>query len=270
MCDFLLYGKDVRELRIEKINDNQIRCTLTKSDLEEHQVLLNELAFGTDHAKDLFRDMMAQASAELGFEAEDIPLMIEAVPVSPEKLVLIITKMENPDELDEHFSKYMKPLNLSDSMDTDDSIFESSEQSADSEQETFSPISQLLNEARRLASRKLAEEKAKNHTDSVEEEDSPETHRIYRFPSLAQTIDAVSKIYPLYEGQNTLYKDAEESFYYLVMERGNHSPEDFRQIGNVLSEFGLQIPYSYGAHAYFEEHFTKIAESDAVNTLASL
>ena len=106
-------------MRIEKINENQIRCTLTKSDLEEHQVLLNELAFGTDHAKDLFRDMMAQASEEFGFEADDIPLMIEAVPVSPDKLVLIITKMENPDELDEHFSKYMKHFDLSEDPEED-------------------------------------------------------------------------------------------------------------------------------------------------------
>jgi adapter protein MecA 1/2 len=262
----------VRKLRIEKINENQIRCTLTKSDLEEHQVLLNELAFGTDHAKDLFRDMMAQASAELGFEAEDIPLMIEAVPVSSEKLVLIITKMENPDELDEHFSKYMKPLNLSESMEDDDSDFvdEVFDQDTDNHKENFSPLGQLINEARKLASKKLLSEQSQSEEKDEEDSALPESHRIYRFPSLAQTIDAVQKIYPLYDGHNTLYKDAEENFYYLAMERGSHSQEDFRQIGNVLSEFGLQIPYSYGALAYFEEHFTKIIESDAVNTLASL
>ncbi|MDO4169702.1 MAG: adaptor protein MecA [Lachnospiraceae bacterium] len=258
-------------MRIEKINENQIRCTLTKSDLEEHQLLFNELAFGSDHAKDLFRDMMAKASEELGFEAEDIPLMIEAVPVSSEKLVLIITKMDNPDEIDEHMSKYMKPLDLLNSLETDDLDIEEDSLDTDnteekSEKEILSPLGNLLKEARKIAGKKVAEDQKK----ADKKQTLPESHRIYRFPSLAQTMDACKKIYPLYEGQNTLYKDSEENFYYLVMERANHPQEDFRQMGNVLSEFGLRIPYSYGTCAYFEEHFTKILEGDAVNTLSSI
>ena len=78
-------------MKIEKINDNQIRCTLTREDLENHQIRISELAYGTEKAKKLFRDMMQQAAFEFGFEAEDIPLMIEAIP-SADSIVLIITK----------------------------------------------------------------------------------------------------------------------------------------------------------------------------------
>ncbi|MEE1312260.1 MAG: adaptor protein MecA [Lachnospiraceae bacterium] len=258
-------------MRIEKINENQIRCTLTKSDLEEHKMLLNELAFGSDNAKDLFRDMMAQASDEVGFEAGDIPLMIEAIPVSSEKLVLIITKMDNPEEFDDKFSKYMKPLEGLMDLDEEDSVVEadstSSFEDSKEEKEIFSPFSQILNEAKKLAEKKLDSEKEHEKKNSHK---LPETHRIYRFPSLAQAMDACQKIYPLYEGDNTLYKDPEDNFYYLVMARGNHSQEQFHQMGNILSEFGLRIPYSYGANAYFEEHFTKILESNAIQILASL
>ena len=45
-------------MKIEKVNDNQIRCTLTKADLADRQLKLSELAYGTEKAKDLFRDMM--------------------------------------------------------------------------------------------------------------------------------------------------------------------------------------------------------------------
>ena len=69
-------------MKIERINDNQIRCTLTKKDLADRQIKLSELAYGTEKAKALFRDMMQQASFECGFDAEDIPLMIEAIPIS--------------------------------------------------------------------------------------------------------------------------------------------------------------------------------------------
>ena len=97
-------------MKIEKVNDNQIRCTLTKADLADRQLKLSELAYGTEKAKDLFRDMMQQANLKFGFEAEDIPLMIEAIPLSGDCIVLIITKVEDPEELDTRFSKFAPAL----------------------------------------------------------------------------------------------------------------------------------------------------------------
>ena len=38
-------------MKIEKLNDNQIRCTLTHADLAERQLQLSELAYGTEKAK---------------------------------------------------------------------------------------------------------------------------------------------------------------------------------------------------------------------------
>ena len=50
--------------------------------------------------------MMQQAQIQFGFEADNIPLMIEAIPVSTESIILIITKVEDPEELDTRFSKF--------------------------------------------------------------------------------------------------------------------------------------------------------------------
>lgn len=99
-------GKDVIVMKIEKVNENQIRCTLTKQDLAERQINLRELAYGSEKAKGLFHDMIQQANYEFGFEANDIPLMVEAIPLSSESLILLITKVEYPDELDTRFSQF--------------------------------------------------------------------------------------------------------------------------------------------------------------------
>lgn len=107
-------------MKIEKINDNQIRCTLNKADLASRHLKISELAYGTEKAKMLFRDMMQQASNEFGFEAEDIPLMIEAIPVSPDCIILIITKVEDPDELDTRFSKFSMHSSDDEDDDSDD------------------------------------------------------------------------------------------------------------------------------------------------------
>ena len=50
--------------------------------------------------------MMQQAQIQFGFEADNIPLMIEAIPVNLDSIILIITKVEDPDELDTRFSKF--------------------------------------------------------------------------------------------------------------------------------------------------------------------
>lgn len=111
-------------MKIERLNENQIRCTLSKEDLVNREIKLSELAYGSDKAKRLFRDMMIQASTEVGFEANDIPLVIEAIPVSSECIILIVTKVEDPEELDTRFSKF-SPTNIS--LDDEDSEDESSD-----------------------------------------------------------------------------------------------------------------------------------------------
>ena len=93
-------------MKIERISDNQIRCTLTSLDLSSRGINLAELAYGSEKARNLFREMIQQAAQEVGFEAEDIPLMVEAIPLSSESIMLIVTKVEDPEELDTRFSKF--------------------------------------------------------------------------------------------------------------------------------------------------------------------
>ena len=87
-------------MKIEKINDRQIRCILTKEDLEDRKIRLSELVYGGEKARGLFRDMLVKAAEELGFDYNNNPLMVEAVPAGHEQLVLIITRVDDPEELD--------------------------------------------------------------------------------------------------------------------------------------------------------------------------
>ena len=93
-------------LKIEKLNENQIRCTLTSTDLANRKIKLSELAYGTEKARNLFQDMMAEANEQFGFNYDNAPLMVEAIPVAPDSIVLIITKVDDPQELDTRFSRF--------------------------------------------------------------------------------------------------------------------------------------------------------------------
>lgn len=133
-------------MKIEKVNDHQIRCTLTKADLADRELKISELAYGTEKAKNLFRDMMQQASQKFGFEAEDIPLMIEAIPLSSDCIVLIITKVEDPEELDTRFSKFAPSMEDDDEFDPE----EIAGNSADSTDSIFDLFRQIQ-ESRRAS-----------------------------------------------------------------------------------------------------------------------
>lgn len=41
-------------MKIEKLNDNQIRCTLNKHDLIDRELKISELAYGSEKAKGHF------------------------------------------------------------------------------------------------------------------------------------------------------------------------------------------------------------------------
>ena len=130
-------------MKIEKINDNQIRCTLTRDDLAQRQLKLSELAYGSEKAKSLFREMMQQAASEFGFESDNLPLMIEAIPTAGDSIVLNITKVDDPDELDTRFSRFT-PTPADEAADKHKSVLEHLKKPIEGNQEEYAEESDFL------------------------------------------------------------------------------------------------------------------------------
>ncbi len=240
-------------MKIEKINDNQIRCTLTREDLETHQVRISELAYGTDKAKKLFRDMMQQAQIQFGFEADNIPLMIEAIPVSTESIILIITKVEDPEELDTRFSKFapFKSSEKSDTVQLDgaDNIID---------------IFQKLYEAK-LKSTQSVEKTPSGNTSEQNNEELPVPDvnliRLYEFDTLDDVIAASHGMNGYFTGTNTLYKDPADDIYKLVVHQSSLTPEEFNKVCNILTEYGHGRAFTLSGEAYLKEHGELISAS---------
>lgn len=261
-------------MKIEKISDTQIRCTLNKEDLVDRELRISELAYGSEKAKQLFRDMMQQASYEFGFEADDIPLMIEAIPVSPECLVLVITKVEDPDELDTRFSNFTPYSDKEEPTDeADDDAY------ADEILNCFEHIGELLgnhdtNDANDTSkhgeSKKNTKKGAKDDTLTAPVSITPSLNKAFTFRSLEE-VTALSRIIAsFYHGVNTLYKNPLNSKYYLIIQISDHTPEEFNKVCNIISEFGKSEHINYASISYFEEHYEKIVSNKAVQILSKL
>lgn len=253
-------------MKIEKISDTQIRCTLNRQDLAERELKISELAYGSDKAKALFRELMLQASYECGFEADDIPLMIEAIPISSDSLVLVMTKVEDPDELDTRFSNF--------SSFKEQSIEEASSfpsAFADEILECFGQLGELLGKAKDTAEKTSKPEQTEDAAPAATQQN---THvslaKVFSFPSLKAVTSLAGIIAPYYFGENTLYKDSTASRYYLVVKISNHTPEEFNKVCNVIAEYGVPERTAYASLSYYAEHYTPIIMEDAVQTLAVL
>lgn len=287
-------------MKLEKLSDTQIRCTLSKEDLSQRQLHLSELAYGSEKAKELFRDMMQQASIELGFEADNIPLMIEAIPISNDCLVLVVTKVEDPDELDTRFSRFSK-INIDDSFDEDfsdidDTDFEEMDflddeddidmddeplpfspssdfDNADSDASTSSKERSAIDDALDLIApftQAIAQAKKEAMRKKKENRSSVQDCQYYSFQNFSQAAQLGAFLAPFFEGESSLYKDSFSNNYYMILRKTQSENDTFHRACNIAADFGVRISASYATPAYSREHFETILEENAVEMLGEL
>lgn len=270
-------------MKLEKVNDNQIRCILSKEDLEYRQIKISEIAYGSTKAKMLFKDVMQQASYEFGFEADNIPLMIEAIPMSTGSVVFIITKVSNPEELDTRFSRFAPSVidsdDSSENEDDDDSIENDSPEhhaAAHIEivgQEAISGLLDSLMEEGGVRDlfKKIASSASAARQDKLLEakDDNRYTpYRLFAFDDL-DNVGRVSKVLDkFFEGESSLYKDTENNQYIMLLERGDYDKKEFLKVCNLMLEYGSYIKTTPATVAYAKEHFKCLLDKNAVSGMA--
>lgn len=242
-------------MKIEKVNENQIRCTLTREDLVSRELKISELAYGTEKAKNLFRDMMQQANFEFGFEAEDIPLMIEAIPLNAECIVLIITKVEDPEELDTRFSRFAPSITEDDEYDDEDDYNDVEEHQ------------EMLDLFRRLQDAH-ADVPAATAVPTQEIEEEKLRTRIFSLDSLQQVMSIATVTGARFQGRSALYKDGSSQKYLLVLTQGDSTRDDFDRVSNMISEYGSLQRAMPASRTFLEEHCEALIAENALTALA--
>lgn len=254
-------------MKIEKVNEQQIRCTLTREDLLNRELKISELAYGTEKAKNLFRDLMQQAAYECGFEAEDIPLMIEAIPLNAECIVLIVTKVEDPEELDTRFAKFAPSVH-EDNYDPEESedneaLMEAFADSAD----------EVLNLLRRMNGTEEASIPARRASANIQKTALPEKEntpsRLYSFRSLRE-VTRLAHVLGAFKGASVLYKDDGSGHYLLLVNPDSQDASDYNRLCGLISEYGRLEKTAGATKAFLEEHYEPLIRENAVETLAKI
>ena len=230
-------------MKIEKINDKQIRCTISRADLEDRHIKFSELAFGAGKTKELFQDMMRQANEDFGFEVNDKPLMVEAIPVSPENIVLLITKVEDGDDRGSSLAKLF---------------------SSNKEEDAFDPFDDIN------------PEELDNIVSSVKDEvsdnsgDSDLLYNISIYDNLSDVITVTKLIMPYFKGDSSVYKSPYNNKYYLSICLESTEPSVLNKILGFITEHGQIESATYAKDLFYLEHFEEILDEKAVEKLSAL
>lgn len=262
----------LNHMRIEKVNDNQIRCTLSREDLEERQLKISEIAYGSDKAKMLFKDVMQQANYEYGFEADNIPLMIEAIPMNTGCIVFIITKVEDPEELDTRFSRFAPSVH-EDSEEDEDSYEDNNQGElvdvTKAAEEVFDLFKKIAGKAREASMEKnaIAIPDKQGDKESKENKIIPAV-RLYSFVDMDSLIDACKMLVKVYRGESSLYKNPGNGRYVLMLTRALSDEKEFVRICNLMMEYGSPETTNSATIAYIEEHYDMLIEDNAVQNMS--
>ena len=238
-------------MKIERIDDNSIKCTLSSTDLSARDLNLRDMTYGSQAAKRLFNEMMQKAKEEVGFSIENTPLMIEAIPLQGGAVQLIISKVDDPEELDTRFSKF--------------SAVGSGQNGWISELAT-----QILEGAQGL----MKQLKDEEDTEAVEEESKKDKKeegiRLYRFQSLDRVIDAAKAVGDYDLGANSLYKDGGSKGYYLSLHSKNKDMDTLNRVANLLMEYGERVNGDSASEAHYKEHMEHLVPKNALQKLKTV
>ncbi len=235
-------------MKFESINRNKFKCTITQKDLSDRNMRLNDLAYGSEQSRSLFREIMQGAGRELNFDTENMPISIEAIPMADGSLQLVISREEYPDQLDARFSDFSEGF----------------------EDYSLEGVTNAL--AGRAADDILDFFKGMPASDDTAEapvvaDDS--FSRTYSFTKLSD-LTALSKVLAsFYSGDNSLYYDPVEKAYYLVFRKGDTTPELFNRVCNISAEYAVSDRFSDSFIGYLSERCKLVSAHEGVQILAA-
>lgn len=233
-------------MKIEKLNENQLKITLAPEDLSLRGLALNELSYGSPKTKDLYNELINQALNEFGFDSEEGALVIEAIPTIKGNLVIFITKNNSSDDLDTRFSRFSPDSEDNEDDDTD-----------------FVPLTDMLSASDQKTTKDIDTKKASY---SFPTESSS---KIFVFNSLESVSELALRIKDEFSGKSALYKNLRNKLYFLILENYPHDKDKFGKICNIASEFSIPSRSNYATVAVITEHCEKIIGSDAITILSA-
>ena len=217
-------------MKMEKISENQVRFTLTRSDLQTRNIKLSDLTYDSEKTKLLFKEMLDEAHKTCDFRLENTPLMIEAMPIE-DGIIIIISKVENNKTIKNGFD-----------------FLPESKEGGKYRPGSFIDIKEEAPELKDPKNSKIS---------------------VFSFRSIDDAAFGAKRISASFFGKSSLYKRKSLYYLILARNRLDAQLEE-DNLEVLLSEYGTKQVSTNVFAASIAEHGEAIIKSNAVNILSSI
>lgn len=253
-------------MKIEKINENRIKCTLSKSDLDARQLSIKELASGSGKAQKLISEMIETAGKEFDFHINNEPVIIEAAQLPDGEVHFYISKGGTAPILN-HDAKDKTTFTITTSKETLESNIPAPTPTYAEAKEAIDHFfdfakQQVLGKFAELPEVESGPMPAPSPIPMKKPASAPVlpevltrtfmyTSRYYAFKSL----EALKKVYL---GNVSVYENPNTSSYYVVIYGVPADADTFNRTCNLLTEYGAQLKLQCSNESYYREHYDLI------------
>lgn len=216
-------------MKIERLSENQIRLTLTRSDLQARDIKLEDLMQHSSKTQGLFREIMENTLEEYEFIGDNASLMIEASPSGHDSIIIVVTRITAKED---------------GNITIDDSLFSSHKSQSNNNwrDETFE--------------------------DDDFESDINLQLLVYSFEELDHIINFAIRVANNYNGKSSIYKVENQYFLLLDKEAYKGFSTEENLLPYIIQEYGEKYISNTHSNSYLLERGEVIIKSNAINILA--
>ncbi|HAH18352.1 MAG TPA: hypothetical protein DCL29_05020 [Eubacterium sp.] len=231
-------------MKLEKLSENSIRCTIDRKEFETYKIKLGEIINGNGNAPKFFKEIIYKAHEQFGFEPNNFPLIIEATANIPDNIVFTITKVNTEEEMEK-----MKKIVAMNQKKFQNNLLNNIHNVED--------MDDLIQEI----------EDYKNN-DATDEGDDFEESVIFMFSNVDNLITSAKQVDGIYKGVSDLYEI--EGNYVLLLDAELEDAESYQYSCDIISEYADDTLFSDLTQSIILEHFEPVIEGDALTQLAKL
>ncbi len=229
-------------MKMEKLNENQLKVDIFKEDLIDRDLNIAEIFYGGDKVRDFFHELMEIAYEEHDFSVNNIPILVEALPMNKDEISLMVTKIVDAEDFQDKLDHVSKDGGMVRDL-----------------------MSKLV--AAKNSEKEKAKEKEIKSMPKSKVIKTKENLIIFSFDNIDLVANVSKRIESKFEGTTILYKN--EKKYYLLLETiKSKKIANQDEIENILNEYGDKHISTGESKFYLKEHGEVIIKKDALKVLA--
>ena len=232
-------------MTFKRIDESTIRCIVTEEDMEENGLELDDFFTQSEKAQDFLREVVEQASEEVGYDSGQGMVSLQIMPLPNHALAITFSESESKEWQDvmENIKGIIE--------DVRERVKEKGTLQDGDAPEKEEEVSAVM----------IPADKGKREIEKI---------RLFAFVNLRFAIQYAKTVQEKGAVRSTLYKDKANNVFYMTLEKGRLSAHKYNVLCSNATEFATYMVDGLRILDYLKEQGEILVENRAVKVLAKL